>query len=107
MALGKLRVTLSVFQAVHVLETVQTVWQPVLAASVYKPAFEKLVNAVVTRLINEVLGFDDISVEEGEKVKLFWVINVRFDLRITLLRLSKKLLFFIHNVGFFFSLSES
>lgn len=56
-------------QAVHVLETVQTVWQPVLAASVYKPAFEKLVNAVVTRLINEVLGFDDISVEEGEKLR--------------------------------------
>jgi centromere/kinetochore protein ZW10 len=56
-------------QAVHVLETVQTVWQPVLAASVYKPAFEKLVNAVVTRLINEVLAFDDISVEEGEKLR--------------------------------------
>lgn len=84
------------------LETVQTVWQPVLAASVYKPAFEKLVNAVVTRLINEVLAFDDISVEEGEKVKLSWDINVRFDPRITLLRLSKKLLFLIHNVGFFF-----
>lgn len=50
------------------LETVQSVWQPVLAASVYKLAFEKLVHAVVTRLINEVLAFDDISVEEGEKV---------------------------------------
>lgn len=53
------------------LETVRTAWQPVLAASVYELAFGKLVNAVVTRLINEVLAFDDISVEEGEKVILY------------------------------------
>lgn len=43
-------------------------WQPILAESVYNLAFGKLVNAVVTRLINEVLAFDDISVEEGEQV---------------------------------------
>jgi len=61
-----------VLQAVNVLETVRTVWQPVLAASVYEVAFGKLVNAVVSRLINEVLAFDDISVEEGEKVMLYW-----------------------------------
>lgn len=61
-----------IVQAVNVLETVRTVWQPVLAASVYEVAFGKLVNAVVSRLINEVLAFDDISVEEGEKVMLYW-----------------------------------
>ena len=53
-----------------VLESVRTAWQSILAASVYELAFGKLVNAVVTRLINEVLAFDDISVEEGEKVML-------------------------------------
>jgi len=59
----------AISQAVNVLETVRTVWQPVLAASVYEVAFGKLVNAVVSRLINEVLAFDDISVEEGEKLR--------------------------------------
>lgn len=44
-------------------------WQPILAESVYNLAFGKLVNAVVTRLINEVLAFDDISVEEGEQLR--------------------------------------
>jgi len=65
-------------QAVMVLETVRTAWQPILAASVYEVAFGKLVNAVVTRLINEVLAFDDISVEEGEKVILYWTVLFLF-----------------------------
>ncbi|KAG0590155.1 hypothetical protein KC19_1G076600 [Ceratodon purpureus] len=56
-------------KAVIVLESVRTAWQSILAASVYELAFGKLVNAVVTRLINEVLAFDDISVEEGEKLR--------------------------------------
>jgi hypothetical protein len=48
---------------------------------------------VVTRLINEVLAFDDISVEEGEKVKLWTAIvdSLLFiyymDLRLPLLSL--------------------
>jgi hypothetical protein len=60
---------------------------------VYELAFGKLVNAVVTRLINEVLAFDDISVEEGEKVKLWTAIvdSLLFiyymDLRLPLLSL--------------------
>ena len=76
-----------------VLESVRTAWQSVLAASVYELAFGKLVNAVVTRLINEVLAFDDISVEEGEKVKLWTAIvdSLLFiyymDLRLLLLSL--------------------
>lgn len=53
------------------LESVRTAWQSVLAASVYELAFGKLVNAVTTRLINEVLAFKDISVEEGEKVMFY------------------------------------
>jgi hypothetical protein len=78
---------------VIVLESVRTAWQSVLAASVYELAFGKLVNAVVTRLINEVLAFDDISVEEGEKVKLWTAIvdSLLFiyymDLRLPLLSL--------------------
>ncbi len=53
-----------------VLTAVLKIWQPLLAASLCELAMVKLLEAVVGRLVNEVLAFEDISVEECGKVYL-------------------------------------
>jgi centromere/kinetochore protein ZW10 len=59
----------AISQAVIVLAAVRTVWQPVLSTSVWEFVIGNLVEAVVKRLIDEVLAFDDISVGEGELLR--------------------------------------
>lgn len=57
-------------QMMIVLTAVLKIWQPLLAASLCELAMGKLVESVVSRLVNEVLAFEDISVEECGKVYL-------------------------------------
>lgn len=56
-------------QMMIVLTAVLKIWQPLLAASVCELAMGKLLEAVVGRLVNEVLAFEDISVEECGKLR--------------------------------------